>query len=54
MRSLRCWCQEAGAAAPEYAIVLSFIAGAVGLTASHFNLNDVFALVASKVAALLN
>lgn len=44
---------ETGAAASEYAIALAFIAAAVALALTQFDLLPSFAALSAKVAALI-
>jgi len=44
---------EDGAAAAEYAIVVAFVASAVALAASQFDLGDIFVSIVNKVQELI-
>ncbi len=46
--------EEDGAAAAEYAILLAFVAAAVGLAVSQFNLGGIFSEVGTQITALVN
>lgn len=44
---------ESGAAASEYAIVVAFVAAAIALAASQFDLRDAYKAITDKIMALL-
>ncbi len=46
--------EEDGAAAAEYAILLAFVAAAVGLAVSQFNLGGIFTEVGTQITTLVN
>ncbi|GAA4411562.1 hypothetical protein [Quisquiliibacterium transsilvanicum] len=45
---------EQGAAASEYAIVVAFVAAAIALAVSEFDLNPIFATISSKILAIVS
>ncbi len=46
--------EEEGAAAAEYAILLAFVAAAVGLAVGQFNLGGIFTEVGTQITTLIN
>lgn len=46
--------EEEGAAAAEYAILVSFVAAAVAAAVSFFDLGNIFTTVSGKVVTLIN